>query len=127
GAGAESLSARKKPGIRLMDALGLTDRLIRRQTGPAYVLVQDQVRSIPAGSYMCIPIEEGPFMASDLFTSSGKERVLKEKVIPKGVPTETESLGRFLRRQIGDELVDNVLELLCSEIYSSDIDQIDLM
>lgn len=125
--GADSFLARKKPGMRLMDELGLTDRLIRNQTGQAYVLVQDQLHSIPAGSYMGIPIEEGPFMASDLLTSSGKERVLKEKAIPKGVPTETESLGRFLRRRFGDELVENVLEPLLSGIYSSDIDQMDLM
>src|SRR5699024_11715996 len=104
-----SYSARNKPGMRVMVDLVLTDRHIRKQTGQAYVLFQDQLHSIPAGSYMGIPIEEGPFMASDLLTSSGKERVLKEKVIPKGVPTGTECRGRIFRRRFGDEMVENVL------------------
>lgn len=125
--GADSFLARKKPGMRLMDELGLTDRLITNQTGQAYVLVQGKLHKIPAGSHMGIPLDEEPFMESELMSPEGKKRVLREPTIPKGSANSNQSLGLFLRRRFGDELVENVLEPLLSGIYSSDIDEMGLM
>lgn len=125
--GADSFLARKKPGMRLMEALGLTNQLIYNETGQAYVYSRGKLHTIPAGSYMGIPVDEKPFMTSELISTADKRRVLEEAIIPKGKNMADQSLGYFLRRRFGDELVDNMLEPLLSGIYSSDIDQMGLM
>lgn len=125
--GADSFLARKKPGMRLMEELGLTGKLIYNQTGQAYVLVQGKLHKIPAGTYMGIPITEDALMDTDIISPDGKKRVLEEPSIPVGKGARDESLGLFLRRRFGDELVEHLLEPLLSGIYSSDIDHMSVM
>src|SRR5699024_7671303 len=66
--GADSFLARKKPGMRLMEELGLTNQLIYNNTSQAYVYSRGNLHTIPAGTYMGIPVMEGPFMESDLLS-----------------------------------------------------------
>lgn len=125
--GADSFLARKEPGMKLMEELGLKDQLVRNSTGQAYVLVENKLHQIPAGSFMGIPIDETPFLASHLVSENGQKRVLEETSIPRGEEASDQSLGAFLRRRFGDELVEHLLEPLLSGIYSSDIDQMSIM
>lgn len=125
--GADSFLARKEPGMKLVESLGLQDQIIRNHTGQAYVLLEDTLHPIPAGSYMGIPVQEGPFLESDLVSKSGKSRALKEMELTKGDQAPDQSLGAFFRKRFGDELVENLLEPLLSGIYSGDIDQMSLM
>ncbi|HLQ71710.1 MAG TPA: protoporphyrinogen oxidase, partial [Bacillota bacterium] len=125
--GADSFLARKKPGIKLMEELGLVDELIYNETGQAYVYSRGGLHAIPAGSYMGIPVANEPFINSELLSEAGKQRVLEEVSIPKGSMDDDQSLGTFLRRRFGDELVENMLEPLLSGIYSSDIDDMGLL
>src|SRR5699024_3771536 len=105
----------------------LKDQLVRNSTGQAYVLVENKLHQIPAGSFMGIPIDETPFLASHLVSENGQKRVLEETSIPRGEEASDQSLGAFLRRRFGDELVEHLLEPLLSGVYSSDIDQMSIM
>lgn len=125
--GADSFLARKKPGMKLMEDLGLEDQLYRNNTGQSYVLVHNQLHKIPAGSYMGIPIQEDALLSSEIMSEEGKARALAEVSRPKGVPVSDQSLGQFLRRRFGDELVDHLLAPLLSGIYSSNVDDMSLM
>ena len=125
--GADSFLARKEPGMRLVRSLGLQDQIIRNQTGQAYVLLKDKLHPIPAGSYMGIPVREEPFLATNLVSEVGKKRALKEIELAQKDQNADQSLGTFLRRRFGDELIEHLLEPLLSGIYSSDIDQMSLM
>lgn len=125
--GADSILARKKPGMTLLEDLGLTDQLVLNQTGQAYVLMKDKLHKIPAGSYMGIPVSEEAFLESKLISRKGKTRVLNEPSIPKSKAVTDQSLGLFLRDRFGDELIENLLEPLLSGIYSSDIDEMGIM
>lgn len=125
--GADSFLARKEPGMRLVESLGLQEQIIRNQTGQAYVLLEDILHPIPAGSYMGIPVQKKPFSESNLVSEVGKVRALKEIDLAKGDQELDQSLGAFFRRRFGDEVVENLLEPLLSGIYSGDIDQMGLM
>lgn len=125
--GADSFLARKEPGMRLVRSLGLQDQVIRNRTGQAYILLEDTLHPIPAGSYMGIPVREEPFLATDLVSDTGKKRTLKEFDLAKSDYVTDRTLGGFFRQRFGDELVENVLEPLLSGIYSGDIDQMSLM
>lgn len=125
--GADSFLARKESGMKLVESLGLQEQIIRNHTGQAYVLLGSTLHPIPAGSYMGIPVQEEPFLESNLVSELGKARALKEIDLGKGAQVPDQSLGNFFRRRFGDELVENLLEPLHSGIYSGDIDQMSLM
>lgn len=125
--GADSFLARKEPGMKLVESLGLQDQIIRNHTGQAYVLLEDTLHPIPAGSYMGIPVQEEPFLESNLVSELGKARALREVELAKSDQAPDQSLGAFFRKRFGDELVENLLEPLLSGIYSGDIDQMGLM
>ena len=125
--GADSFLARKEPGMRLVKSLGLHDQVIRNRTGQAYILLEDTLHPIPAGSYMGIPVREEPFLKSNLVSDVGKSRAIKEVDLPKSDNVTDRTLGGFFRQRFGDELVENILEPLLSGIYSGDVDQMSLM
>lgn len=124
--GADSFLARKQPAVELVKSLGIEDELVRNSTGQAFILVNDLLHKMPKGSFMGIPIDLEQFFQSNVISEAGKRRVKKELEI---APTSTQgdqSLGRFLRYRLGDELVENVIEPLLSGVYSSNLDEMSL-
>src|SRR5699024_3399311 len=105
--GPDSFLARKQPAVRLADDLGLSDQLIRNQTGQAYILAHDALHKIPQGSVMGIPTQMRPLLHSSLLSAKGKIRTGFDYFIPRGKKVGDQSLGKFLRRRLGDDLVEN--------------------
>lgn len=125
--GPDSFLARKEPAVRLVQSLGLEDKLIRNQTGQAYILTHNELYPMPQGSFMGIPTELKPFLNTKLLSPSGKARVGLDYVLPRSTEVGDQSLGHFFRRRFGDELVDNIIEPLLSGIYAGDIDEMSLL
>lgn len=125
--GADSFLERKTAAVELVEQLGISDKLVRNSTGQAYVLLGDTLHEIPAGSFMGIPVQEDTLTNTAIISAEGKKRVHRELDVPKGEAKKDQSLGRFLRRRFGDELIENLVEPLLSGIYSSDIDEMSLM
>ncbi|WP_010093687.1 protoporphyrinogen oxidase [Ornithinibacillus scapharcae] len=125
--GPDSIIARKKPGMKLVEELGLADQIIRNGTGQSYILVEDKLHKMPKGAFMGIPKQIGPFLGSSLVSPVGKIRTLFDLVKAKGDEQTDQSLGGFMRRRFGNQLVENEIEPLLSGIYSGDIDEMSLM
>ncbi|RBW69394.1 protoporphyrinogen oxidase [Bacillus taeanensis] len=126
--GPDSFLARKKSAGKLAADVGLSDELVSNSTGQAYVLSNAKLHPIPGGAVMGIPTELGPFMSTSLFSPAGKARAALDLVLPrKSGSNEDQSLGRFFRRRLGDEVVENLIEPLLSGIYAGDIDRLSLM
>lgn len=125
--GPDSFLARKEPGIRLAKSLGIEDQLVRNQTGQAYILVEDTLHKMPKGSVMGVPTELAPFWDSTLLSTKGKLRVGLDFLLPRSTHVGDQSLGYFLRRRFGDELVENTIEPLLSGIYAGDMDEMSLL
>ncbi|MFS0671948.1 protoporphyrinogen oxidase [Ornithinibacillus sp. 179-J 7C1 HS] len=125
--GADSMIARKKPGVKLVEELGLKDEMIRNGTGQSFILVQNKLHKMPKGAFMGVPKLIGPFLRTGLVSTTGKVRALLDLIKSKGPEQSDQSLGSFMRRRFGDELVDNEIEPLLSGIYSGDIDEMSLM
>ncbi|MBB4823587.1 oxygen-dependent protoporphyrinogen oxidase [Sporosarcina luteola] len=124
--GPDSFLIRKKSMDILAKDLGVDDQLVRNATGQAYVLVNDKLHPIPAGSVMGIPTQMGPFFKSDLFSVAGKLRAAGDIVLSRSGVDGDQSLGSFFRRRFGGELVENLIEPLLSGVYSGDIDHMSL-
>lgn len=124
--GPDSFISRKVSMGKLAKDVGIEDQLVRNATGKTYVLVNEQLHLIPGGSVMGIPTEIGPFITTGLFSWSGKLRAAGDFVISRSGISEDQSLGKFIRRRFGKEVVENLVEPLLSGIYSGDIDRLSL-
>lgn len=124
--GPDSFLERKKPAGKLADELGMTDQLVRNGTGQAYILVHNKLHKMPKGAFMGIPTKLRPFLMSDILSTRGKLRTGMDLLMPKSKNGGDQSLGGFLRKRVGNELVDSLLEPLIAGVYSSDIDQMSL-
>ena len=125
--GPDSFLARKKSGLRLVNEVGLGDRVVYNSTGKSYVLVKGKLHPMPSGSVMGIPTKMTPFITTGLFSPLGKLRAAVDFVLPRDKTNGDQSLGVFFRRRLGDEVVENLIEPLLSGIYAGDIDQLSLM
>ncbi|WP_075619885.1 protoporphyrinogen oxidase [Paenisporosarcina indica] len=124
--GPDSFLERKKSFGILADDLGISDQLVSNATGQAYVLVNEELHPIPGGSVMGIPTQISPFISSGLFSWSGKIRAAGDFVLPKSSAKGDQSVGHFLRRRFGGEVVENLIEPLLAGIYSGDIYKLSL-
>ncbi|WP_067729777.1 protoporphyrinogen oxidase [Oceanobacillus damuensis] len=124
--GPDSLLARKPAAVKLVEELGLSDQTVRNGTGQSYILVKNKLHKMPKGTFMGVPKEIRPLLASNVFSSKGKLRALMDLVLPKSKVEGDQSLGMFMRRRFGNDLVDNQIDPLLSGIHSGDIDKMSL-
>ncbi|WP_088072824.1 protoporphyrinogen oxidase [Gottfriedia luciferensis] len=125
--GPDSFLARKTSAYRLAENLGIEDKIVFNTAGKSYVLAHNKLHGMPEGSNMGIPTQIKPFVFSGLFSPAGKLRASLDFVLPKTHVEGDMSLGKFFRRRLGNEVVENLIEPLLSGIYSGDIDQMSLM
>ncbi|WP_210365819.1 protoporphyrinogen oxidase [Bacillus sp. REN3] len=125
--GPDSIIARKKSATRLIEEVGLKDKVISNTAGKSYIFARGRLQTMPEGSFMGIPTKVTPFAVSGLFSPIGKLRAAGDFILPKGKAQSDQSLGGFFRRRLGNEVVDNLIEPLLSGIYAGDIDELSLM
>lgn len=124
--GPDSFLIRKKSMGILAADVGVADELVRNATGQAYIYTGGALHPIPGGSVMGIPTEMGPFLKTDLFSFTGKLRAAGDFILPRSAVEGDQSLGKFFRRRLGDEVVENLIEPLLSGVYAGNIDEMSL-
>ncbi|SFE26853.1 protoporphyrinogen oxidase [Alteribacillus iranensis] len=124
--GPDSFLARKTSAYKLVKEVGLEEELVTNRTGQAYVLSKEELHPIPMGAVMGIPTKLGPFLTTNLFSPAAKVRASADLILPKSKADGDQSLGRFFRRRLGSEVVDNLIDPLLSGIYAGDIDRLSL-
>ncbi|RXZ82237.1 protoporphyrinogen oxidase [Paenibacillaceae bacterium] len=126
--GPDSFLARKLPMLTLAQELGLESELTH--TNPAakktYILHQGKLHPMPPGLVLGIPTEIAPFAVSSMLTVSGKLRALLDMVLPSRAGTEDESIGEFLERRVGTEVMERIAEPLLAGIYAGELRKLSL-
>lgn len=125
--GPDSFLARKQSASKLVQEVGLEDKLVYNDTGKSFVLANGKLHQMPGGSIMGIPTQIVPFVTSSLFSPLGKARAAMDMMLPRSKEKGDQSLGQFFRRRLGGEVVENLIEPLLSGIYAGDIDDLSLM
>ncbi len=110
--GPDSFLVRKESASRLIREVGLGDELVRNATAQSYVVVGSELHKMPEGSFMGIPTQAGPFIASDLFSWKGKLRAGLDYILPHEKEEGDQSVGNFFRKRLGNEVVENLIEPL---------------
>jgi len=119
-----------KPGAaELCRRLGLADELIEMPVGGAatYVVSCGKPVGLPPGFTMMGPARALPLFRSTLLSWKGKLRSACEPFLgtPTGPPAD-ESLGSFVRRRFGSEMLDRIFEPILGGIFTADADRMSL-
>ncbi len=112
----------------LAGRLGVADRIIPTASTHrrSHVVHCGKLHPLPDGFLMMAPTRLWPMATTSLFSWKGKARCVLDLVLPRGSATGDESLGAFVRRRFGGEVLERVVQPLIGGIYAGDPDTLSL-
>ncbi len=120
--GPDSFITNKPWGIDLCKRLGLGEQL--RETDPShrrsFVVRKGQLVPVPEGFVLMAPHRLVPILTTPVLSWRGKLRVLLDLVVPRRDDDNEESLAAFVRRRLGREALDRLVQPLVGGIYTGD-------
>lgn len=126
--GPDSFVTRKPQAVELARELGLGHRLI--DTDPSrnrvWMVRHGKLTEIPPSMGHILPCRLAPIWGSQLLSWPGKLRMALDLVLPRRRAVGDESLGSFLRRRFGKEMVDRLAGPLLAGIYVADPESLSL-
>ena len=122
--GAEAVLARVPEALDLVEALGLGDRLVTPATTQASVVLPEGRFPVPAGTVLGVPASADGL--DGVLTPDGVARVRAEAELPPLAVDGDVSVGSLLRRRLGDEVVDRLVEPLLGGVYAGRADELSL-
>jgi oxygen-dependent protoporphyrinogen oxidase len=126
--GPDSFLSEKPWALALCRRLGIEGRLVQtdERFRRTYVVFGGRLHPLPEGFLLLAPTRFWPFVASGLFSWPGKLRMVMDLIIPRGGGIEDESLGAFVRRRLGREALERVVQPLVAGIYTADPEHLSL-
>ncbi len=120
--GPDCFLSRKRPGIALCEELGIAHRLQGRIPAfhKTFVLRDGTLHRLPEGLSGMVPADLGALAQSGLISPAGQARLAAEPEVPPATSGADESLAHFMRRRLGDEVFDHLVEPLLAGIYAGD-------
>ena len=119
-AGPDSFLTGKPAAVDLCRELGLADALIpQREPRGAYVARRGRLVPIPQGMRLVHPTRPWPFLRSPLLSLPGRIRALAHPLV-RASRSDDESVGAFVQRRYGAELLRVLGEPLLAGIHLAD-------
>jgi oxygen-dependent protoporphyrinogen oxidase len=122
--GADSFLARVPEAVALAHRVGLGDDLVSPEPVGAAVW-HDGLHRIPDGLMLGLPGRLLPLATTGLLSWRGKARAAIEPFLPR-TPTDSDSIGDFVRARFGDEVHERLVDSLVGSIYAADTDRFSL-
>lgn len=126
--GADSFITNKPWALELCKRLGLGDELIGTddKNRRSFVLRNGQLMPVPDGFVLMAPNRVWPVLASPILSWKGKLRLMMEPFVPRGDAQVDESLASFVRRRLGNEALERLVQPLVGGIYTADPTELSL-
>ncbi len=120
--GPDSLITEKPAALDLIGRLGMSDevRPMLTQHRGARVVRAGRLVPIPDDFRLFTPMSLAGLAGSRLFTPFGIARAALEPFLPAAAPERDESLGSFVSRRFGREVLERLAQPLIGGIYSGD-------
>ncbi len=116
-------------GLDLCRRLGLADQL--EQTNPkfrqTYVVCRGRLYKLPDGFLMMAPARMWPLAITPILSPLGKMRAAMEYFIPPRRDDADESMAAFVRRRLGREVFERLVEPLVSAVYAADMEKLSVL
>ncbi|MGA2618795.1 MAG: protoporphyrinogen oxidase [Thermoguttaceae bacterium] len=113
-------------GLALCRRLGLGDQII--QTNPncrrTFVVRHGRLCRLPDGFLMMAPTQIWPLAVTPILSPLGKLRAALEYFIPPRRGEEDESMAHFVRRRLGREVFQRLVEPLVGAVYAADMEKL---
>jgi oxygen-dependent protoporphyrinogen oxidase len=122
--GPEAVLARVPEAVRLIEDLGLGDRLVAPATTQASVVLPDGRHPLPPGTVLGVPSSADGL--AGFLSPAGVARVRAEPALPRLVLDGDVAVGTLLRERLGDEVVDRLVEPLLGGVYAGRADELSL-
>jgi oxygen-dependent protoporphyrinogen oxidase len=127
--GPDSFLARKKAILELAADLGIDGELvpINPSGKKSYIVFRGKLHPMPDGLMLGVPTEIAPMLRTGLLSPAGKLRAGLDFILPARKGGGDESIGEFLTRRLGREVVERIAEPLLAGIYAGELDKLSLM
>lgn len=126
--GADNFITNVPWGVDLCRRLGLADQLLPtcESQRRAMVVHRRKLVPVPAGFHLLSPTRMWPILRSPLLSWRGKLRVLAERFVPAANGADDESLASFVRRRLGREAFERLVQPLVAGIYTADAEKLSM-
>ena len=124
--GADSMLTRVPDGLELARSAGVADELVAPASGAASVWSRGRLRPLPAGTVLGIPGDLAALAGSGLLSTAGLYRVPLDLVLPGALVDEDVSVGDLVRRRLGGEVVERLVDPLLGGVYAGRADLLSL-
>ena len=126
--GADMFTSKPPAAIELCRRLGVEDRLIepKREGRGAKIVCRGRPQPIPEGFVLMRPTRLRSMMTTPLLSPSGKLRLLCEPLVPRRRSEQDESVGSFVRRRLGREVLERIVAPLVAGIYTADVERLSM-
>jgi len=126
--GPDCFITEKPAAMELVKELGLEGDLLR--TNPdlkrSFILKGDKLHPIPEGFYLLAPSRLAPLLLTPLLSPLGKLRAALEPFLPRRRDPQDESVGAFVRRRLGTEVLESLAQPLVGGVYNASPDDLSL-
>ncbi|WP_256760056.1 protoporphyrinogen oxidase [Cohnella sp. WQ 127256] len=121
--GPDSFLGRKLPMIELARELGIDGELTgtNPEAKKTYISMDGKLHPMPEGLTLGIPSDQEKFGKTELVSEEGKLRALEDLIISSEEDAGDESVGAFLERRMGKEMVERIFEPLLAGIHAGDL------
>jgi oxygen-dependent protoporphyrinogen oxidase len=121
--GPDCFISEKPWAMELCKRIGLADDLLATNSEfqKTFVLSGGRLHELPEGVILMVPTKMIPLAFSSLISIPGKIRMALEYFVPRrSASLEEESLGDFVRRRLGKEVLEKIAEPLIAGIHAGD-------
>lgn len=127
--GPDAFLIRVPAALDLARAVGLGDDLVSPTAASAAIWQPrhggDPLHRLPGSVVLGVPADLGALATSSLFSWRGRLRAAVEPFLP-ATDTTPDSLGRYVRARLGDEIHERLVDSLVGSIYATDTDRMSL-
>ena len=122
--GPDSFLARVPWAVELCRELGLASELVSPAQRAAFVYSQGALRALPQPNVLGVPLDFDALAASGIVSMGGVDRARQEPDLAGTPLVGDESVGGLVRRRLGDEVADRLVDPLIGGINASSIDDL---
>ena len=126
--GADMFATNPPAALQLFERLGVADQLIEPNTRGrgAMIVFQGRPVPIPDGFVLMRATKLWPMLTTPLLSPLGKLRFLCERWIGSPASDQDESVADFVRRRMGQEILDRLVGPLTAGIYTADVEKLSM-
>ncbi|MXW42086.1 MAG: protoporphyrinogen oxidase [Acidimicrobiia bacterium] len=124
--GADSFLARVPWATKLCQDLGLEAEIVTPAQQTAFVYSRGALRALPQPNVLGVPLDFDALAVSGIISSNGVHRACQEPDLAGSPLIGDESIGKLIRKRLGDELADQLVDPLIGGINASSIDHLSI-